>query len=149
MAPDNLGRIVQIIAKTNQFKLNPSLFDGADIMAKRADVLAIRLKDRMQDYGIVVVAVAEPQGERLRILNWVMSCRVFSRRLEYLTRLELARMAGERGLSGLILNYEPSPKNGLLAKLLPMMGFERGEKNDWATSLPAPAELLPHHMKIR
>lgn len=148
VAPDTLDRIVQIIAKTNQFKLNSTVFDAAAITAKGANVLAIRLKDRVQDYGIVAVAVTEPQGECLRILNWVMSCRVFSRRLEHFTRLELARMAGEQGLSGLILAYEPSSKNGLLDTILPMLGFAGGEGNDWTASLSAPVGLPPHRMKI-
>lgn len=147
VGPAALDRIVQIIGKTNQFKLNPTTFTAEDITARGADVLAIRFADRLQDYGIVAVAVTRPEDGALRIDNWVMSCRVFSRRLEHATRILLGRMAAQRGLTRLTLRYEPSAKNGLLAGILPKLGFETGCcGGEWAAPAAPPADLAPHHI---
>lgn len=147
VGPASLDRIVQIIGKTNQFKLNPATFTAEEITARGADVLALRFADRLQDYGIVAVAVTRPEDGALRIDNWVMSCRVFSRRLEHVTRILLGRMAEKRGLSRLTLRYEPSAKNGLLAGILPKLGFTSTCCGDeWAATAAPPAALPPHHI---
>ena len=50
-------RISQLIGKTNQFKLNGSTFSPVELRERADNVLALRLKDRLQDYGTVAVAV--------------------------------------------------------------------------------------------
>lgn len=149
VGPASLDRIVQIIGKTNQFKLNPTTFTADEIAARGADVLAIRFADRLQDYGIVAVAVTRPEDGALRIDNWVMSCRVFSRRLEHATRILLGRMAARRGLNRLTLRYERSAKNGLLAGILPKLGFATGCcGGEWSAPAAPPADLAPHHISL-
>jgi len=143
----SLDRIVQILAKTNQFKLNPTLFSAEEISARSVDVLALRFSDRLQDYGIVAVAVTHVDGDCLHIDNWVMSCRVFSRRLEFQTRLLLAQMAGARGCVGLSLDYMPSPKNSLIADLLPQLGFAPAGSR-WVAPITAPQSMPISHILI-
>ena len=148
VTPASLNRIVQIIAKTNQFKLNSQAFSVADIGKRASDVLAIRMTDKLQDYGIVAVAVTHAKDHCLHIDNWVMSCRVFSRRLEYATRALLASRAAEHGLKHLSLDYEPSPKNGLIADLLPRLGFARSGSSEWIAPVDPPADVPAHHITI-
>ena len=149
---DTIDRISQLLAKTNQFKLNPTLFSKSELRDKAEDVLAIRLRDRLQDYGIVTVAIYETQKklDALNILNWVMSCRVFSRRLEYLVREQLGQIALQRGLGKLQLEYLPSGKNNLLAGLLPELGFKRSEIQNYFTSELEARQTLPqHYIKLK
>jgi FkbH-like protein len=144
----SIDRITQLIGKTNQFKLNPALFDAAFIEANADHVVALRLKDRLQDYGIVAVAVTQPQAGELAILNWVMSCRVFSRRLEHAMVETLWSLAGRGGAGALSLNYVPSPKNGVVPDALRRVGFEaEGEDGRFVLRAHAPAEC--HHMRIQ
>ena len=126
VGPGSLDRIVQLIAKTNQFKLNPTVFSSDEISKRSEHVIALRLRDRLQDYGIVSVAVMEPGDEALAIENWVMSCRVFSRRLEYVMRHLISERAREFGARRLHLVYQESDRNDLLANLLPELGFSSG-----------------------
>ena len=127
VGPGSVDRIVQLFAKTNQFKLNPILFTATEIEADRSGVFALRFRDRMQDYGITAVAVTVAEGNSLKIVNWVMSCRVFSRRLEH-AMLELLRERAARlGLSTISLNYVASPKNGLMLKILQELGFHNAD----------------------
>ena len=145
-------RVVQLIAKTNQFKLNPNQFTPKELSAKNREVLCIRLKDRLQDYGIVAVAVLSFVKNRLRIENWVMSCRVFSRRLEYLTFDLIVEQACKHGINEIDLAYIPSAKNTLIYDLLEVLNFkETGLKNHFSTSVRKFKEsvnLLPHHIRV-
>jgi FkbH-like protein len=146
--PGTLDRIVQLIGKTNQFKLNPNTFTHDEVRAAAPGVLALRLSDRLQDYGIVTVAVTEMQGETLVIQNWVMSCRVFSRRLEHAMRVCLSDLAHSLGAREIALHYKASSKNGLVPGALGSIGFvERGD-GLFTASASAPATLAPHYMKL-
>jgi FkbH-like protein len=144
---DTIERISQLIGKTNQFKLNSTIYSPSEIRERAEHVLAVRLKDRLQDYGIVAVAVTEPDDENnsLVICNWVMSCRVFSRRLEFLTLELLAKRAASAGLSRIRLNYEKSNRNGLLAELLPKLGFQNIKDADWFQTDTQLTENVPAH----
>jgi FkbH-like protein len=142
-----IDRIVQLIGKTNQFKLNPTLFDAAFVSSNADAVVALRLTDRLQDYGIVAIAVTEPRDGRLTILNWVMSCRVFGRRLEHAMVSVLWQRAERMGLSGLLLHYVPSSKNGLVPEALHSLGFAR-VRDGGLYGVDTKTSFENHHMKI-
>ena len=145
-------RVVQLIAKTNQFKLNPNQFTPKELETENRNVLCIRFKDRLQDYGIVVVAVLSIVKDKLIIENWVMSCRVFSRRLEYLAFELIVQHALEHGVNEIDLTYMPSNKNSLVYDLLQILGFKKtGLKNHFSTNIQKfkeDVDLLPHHISV-
>jgi FkbH-like protein len=143
-----VDRIVQLIRKTNQFKLNQSAFQEADILAGAEGVIALRLADRLQDYGIVAIAVTRPEGGTLTIQNWVMSCRVFSRRLENVMLELLRARARERGCATIQADYSPSEKNVILPEILTRLGFTSAAT---AGLYSRPVDSEPtelHHMTI-
>jgi FkbH-like protein len=144
----SIDRIVQLIGKTNQFKLNPSSFTHDRIREGAAGVVALRLIDRLQDYGIVAIAVTESEGDALVIRNWVMSCRVFSRRLEHATREILSDLAEREGLRRIVLDYVPSAKNGLVPAALAAVGFTEIGDGRFEAPVTPPDALAPHHMAI-
>jgi FkbH-like protein len=143
-----VDRIVQLVRKTNQFKLNQNTFQEADILAGADGVVALRLADRLQDYGIVAIAVTRPEGNALIIQNWVMSCRVFSRRLENVMIELLRARARERGCVTIQADYSPSEKNVILPEILTRLGFTSAAT---AGLYSRPVDLEPtelHHMTI-
>jgi FkbH-like protein len=144
----SLDRIVQLIAKTNQFKLNPRIFSTDEIAEKAEGVFAVRFKDRMQDYGITAVAVAEMERDEVIVLNWVMSCRVFSRRLEHAT-LELIRgFAQTKGAKRIRALFQASPKNDVARGALIDLGFAPDEGGDFVAPVVPDTSLLPHFIRI-
>jgi FkbH-like protein len=144
----SVDRIVQLIAKTNQFKLNLSVFQEGEVLGAAADVVALRLVDRLQDYGIVAIAVTRPQGEVLEIRNWVMSCRVFGRRLEHVMLQLLCAHAAANGCKQLSALHTPTEKNVILPDILKGLGFEPGLAPG-AYHRGAQAQgIAPHHMDI-
>lgn len=145
----SFDRIVQLIGKTNQFKLNPTIFTHEDIREGAAGVIALRLVDRLQDYGIVAVAVTKSTADVLAVHNWVMSCRVFGRRLEHVMRELLLQEAQRAGADRIVLPFVPSAKNGLVPSVLSGLGFVDDSDHGHYVALTATAvELPPHHMVI-
>lgn len=145
----SIDRIVQLIAKTNQFKLNPTTFSPNEIAQNPTGVIALRLVDRLQDYGIVSIAVTRAEPGELVVRNWVMSCRVFSRRLEYAMFDLLQRRAADIGAARISLYYEPSQRNKLVQKVLVELGFAHdGTERRYTAPAVGPKTLPPHHIKI-
>ena len=124
----NLARVEQLLARTNQWNLTTRRHGMGELAVLRArpEVLlqAFRLRDRCGDNGLVGlwIARAHPHGD-WEIDTWLMSCRVIGRGLEDLmfnALVEMIRARGGRRLRGI---YRATPKNGLVAGLLPRLGF--------------------------
>jgi FkbH-like protein len=142
-----LDRIVQLIRKTNQFKLNPTAFQAAEIMAGADGIVALRLADRLQDYGIVAIAVTRPSEGFVEIQNWVMSCRVFGRRLENVMLEVLRDKARQWGCGAIRATYTASEKNVILPEVLLRIGFILAAPNIYVSTAEA-GSAEPHHMNI-
>jgi FkbH-like protein len=143
-----LDRIVQLIHKTNQFKLNLKTFEEAEIEALGSSVIALRLEDRLQDHGIVAIAVTRPEGATLRVLNWVMSCRVFGRRLENVTLELMSELARQNGCHSIEAAYTRTEKNVILPPLLEELGFAADDKGVYHVAADA-SPPKAHHMKLQ
>jgi len=145
--PSTVDRIVQLIRKTNQFKLNLTTFQETEVLDSAPHVLALKLVDRLQDYGIVAIAVTRPSGETLHILNWVMSCRVFGRRLEDAMLELLAAHAAAHGCTVLETAHTPTEKNVIIPDILRRLGFEaQGTSGVYRRRAGEPTES--HHMTL-
>ena len=112
----------------------------------------MRLVDRLQDYGIVAIAVTEPRADGLHILNWVMSCRVFARRLEHAMVEQLWHLADRFGLDTLHIEFVPSPKNAIVPGILEKLNFQAesladGGKTEFTSRERSLRET--HHMTIQ
>lgn len=129
IADEDLVRVAQLVAKTNQFNLTTRRHTQEDIARLIAlpgvIALTLRLRDRFGDHGLVSVLLAVPDGgrETIRIDTWLMSCRVISRTAEQFLFgdfLERCRTLGYRRIVG---EYIPTKKNGLVANLFEKIGF--------------------------
>ena len=127
LSPATLPRVVQLLAKTNQFNLTTRRHTSAHLQTlvdAGAIVLWMRLKDRFGDNGLVGVAIAVPEcSERWRIDTLLLSCRVIGRKAEDALLSELAQRVYDRGCRLLIGEYCPTPSNRQVAKLYPSYGF--------------------------
>ena len=129
----SIGRVGQLIGKTNQFNLTTRRHSIDTVNEIRDDpdaiVMAVRMRDRFGDYGLVGVVIAVPDdgsgSKTLSIDTWLMSCRVLGRRVEEAVLAELAREARAAGASELIGRFIPSEKNMMVAKHYEKLGFEK------------------------
>ena len=128
------ARVVQLINKTNQFNTTTRRYGGEEIARIMEDpdslTLQFRLLDRVGDNGLVSTMILRPAAgdeETLEIENWVMSCRVFGRELEFEAMNIAAEAARDRGMRALVADYIPTPKNDVISKLYPSLGFAEAD----------------------
>jgi FkbH-like protein len=124
------ARIVQLINKTNQFNTTTRRYTSEELthIAELPDALTLqfRLLDRIGDNGLVSTVILRPtpeHGDVLEIENWVMSCRVFGRQLEFEAMNVAVEAARDRGARALIADYIATPKNGVIRGLYASLGF--------------------------
>jgi FkbH-like protein len=108
-------RAFELVNKTNQFNLNGRRFQLADwaVALERpgAWLAVVSYQDRFGALGKVAVLQGRALESRLHIDTWVMSCRAFSRRIEYAVLAELLRRYSP---SEILLDVAITSKNGPL-----------------------------------
>jgi FkbH-like protein len=130
--PD-LGRVVQLLSKTNQFNLTTRRHTREQVLALLHDAgsigLTVRVRDRFGDHGLVAVllGVSEENGsvKTLRIDTWLMSCRVIGRTVESFSLRSLLERARGLGYERVRGEFIPTPKNALVGQLYDSLGFRR------------------------
>jgi FkbH-like protein len=124
------ARVVQLINKTNQFNTTTRRYTSEEITyianLPNALTLQFRLLDKIGDNGLVSTMILRPTPDHedvLEIENWVMSCRVFGRQLEFEVMNIAVEAARQRGARALIADYIATSKNNVINALYPSLGF--------------------------
>jgi FkbH-like protein len=119
-------RALELLNKTNQFNLNGRRWEESDfrafLQAPDSVLAVLSYEDRFGALGKIAVAagVLSTDDHRLRLHSWVMSCRAFSRRIEFLT---LRCLFDQLAVSAIELDWNPTPRNGPLREALtPLCG---------------------------
>lgn len=115
LGPSNLARAAQLLNKTNQMnlatrRLSEAELDGWAAGADRA-FYTFRVADRFSDFGLTGLLSVECRGDTATIEDFVLSCRVMSRRVEEAMlhiAVEHARDAGARVLEAV---FRPTERN--------------------------------------
>ena len=128
----DLDRVVQLLAKTNQFNLTTRRHGHARVrqmLDTPATIgLTLRLADRFGDHGLVSVIIASAEDadrSTLAIDTWLMSCRVIKRTAEEFFLNALVAAARKAGVRRVVGEYVPTQKNGLVKDLYDRVGFAR------------------------
>ena len=123
-----LARSVQLLAKTNQFNLTTRRHTAIEIEGFASDpgglAVAIRVRDRFGDAGVVGLALAQMRGTECLIDSLLLSCRVIGRGIESALLAYIAEQALHLGATALIGEFIPSKKNAPAANFYPEHGFE-------------------------
>jgi len=86
-------RVFELINKTNQFNLNGRRIDNAAWLAKLEEptrfILSVSYRDKFGPLGNIAVVTGLRFEDELLVDVWVMSCRAFSRRIEFQVLKEL------------------------------------------------------------
>ena len=132
----DLVRVTQLFNKTNQFNTTTKRYSAEEIAnfaaAEETVSLQFRLLDRYGDNGLVSAMILRPdpkQPEIFEIDNWVMSCRVFGRQLEFEAMNIAVEQIRRRGVRALRADYIPTSKNGVIGKLYSSLGFSSVSDN--------------------
>jgi FkbH-like protein len=139
----NIQRVTQLLNKSNQFNLTTKRYVQAEIeriaAAQDWSTLAISLRDRCGDNGLISVLFFRGNGTTLVIDTWLMSCRVLQRGVEDFAlakALDIARRLGCTVLEG---RYIPTEKNGMVCDHYKRLGFHsvgtEGSATVWQLSV--------------
>ena len=128
VTPENLGRVTQLVNKTNQFNLTTRRYTEAQVSALAATPNAwtgvFELSDRFGQHGIVGLMFCVPaEAGAWEIDTWLMSCRVLGRTLERFMLDRAIEAAKAAGISRLVGVYRKTAKTGLVAVLFDRLGY--------------------------
>jgi FkbH-like protein len=149
--PQDLGRITQLINKTNQFNLTTKrrTLDEVRALAASPDhrIYGLRVADKFGEYGLTGVVITETGADRR---SWVidtllLSCRVLGRGVEASLLAALADDARAAGVGELVASFIPTKKNALCATFLPDYGFVEEPGGLWRLANDA-APTVPDYV---
>jgi FkbH-like protein len=150
----HVGRVTQLVNKTNQFNLTTIRRDEGEVSSLVASddhrVYAAEVSDKFGGYGLVAVAIVatgpETGGDTWEVDTFLMSCRVLRRGVENAVIQCIADDAAEAGASLLAGDYRPTAKNSQVATFYPELGFTETRDGHFEAQLPL--SLTPAHVTI-
>ncbi len=111
----NLPRATQLLNKTNQMNLTTRRLSEEEFKAwseqKDNRVWVFRVEDKLGDSGLTGIASLTCQGTRAHIVDFILSCRVFGRKVEDAMAHRLIEAAKEAGAKMIQAHYLPTEKN--------------------------------------
>jgi FkbH-like protein len=137
---DDLPRVHQLFAKTNQFNLTTRRYTQADVerfaCSPDCELWVARAKDRFGDLGTIAVILLQREGRLVHIDSFLMSCRAMGRGIETALMNHIkARLLEDRNGYELRGRFEPTAKNKPVETFYEDQGFRLLEKR-------APGEKL-------
>ncbi len=112
-------RALELVNKTNQFNLNGKKYTEASwhnyLLDPASFLMVVSYTDKYGPLGKIAVAAGRQDGKSLKIDTWVMSCRAFSRRIEYKSLEELFAKFGAEEIE---LDFAVTERNSPLREFL-------------------------------
>jgi FkbH-like protein len=144
--PEQLPRVAQLTQRTNQFNLTTIRRTEGDIqtLCERDgyECLVTEVSDRFGDYGLVGGLLFRVNSGAIHVESFLLSCRALGRGVEHRMLAALGKLAVERGLKRVDVEYIPSPKNPPAFDFLERCGAEFKEEREDKTVFSFPAESV-------
>jgi len=116
-------RAFELINKTNQFNLNGRRIDTAAWLAKLEEpkrfILSVSYRDKFGPLGNIAVVAGLCLEDELLVDVWVMSCRAFSRRIEFQVLKELFERFDAKSVK---LEFTATDRNGPFQEFVEAFG---------------------------
>ena len=127
MQDDEKPRVIQLLSKTHQFNSRSSdneLRNPAAMLSQK-DIFVIRVRDKFGDEGLVGVLLVSYDNHKAVIEQFVLSCRVMCRRIEYEVMSCLKEYFRQNGIEFVFIKYDETKKNGPVKVFLEKLGCNR------------------------
>ena len=116
-AQQGSARALELVDKTNQFNLNGKRFSEGEWARCFNDpstfLLTAAYEDKFGRLGTIAVLMGRADGRAVYVTSWVMSCRAFSRRIEFQC---LKYLFEHFGADEIVFDYQKTARNGPLQK---------------------------------
>ncbi len=127
----NLARIVQLINKTNQMNLTTrrltenELLEWLNNSDLNRQLWSVRVSDKFGDSGLTGIISVEVDGTNAKVVDFILSCRVFGRKIEDVLFSVAGKNAGDAGAKEVNAEYLETKKNRPCLRFLENSGLER------------------------
>jgi len=122
-------RAIDLVNKTNQFNLNGKrLHEGEwrkQLIQTESFLMIVSYQDKFGPLGKISILSGNQNGKTLNVHTWVMSCRAFSRRIEYKC---LDLLFEKFGVAEIQFDYLPTDKNTPLQEFFSQFPVEVSNK---------------------
>jgi len=130
ISSSNKKRVLELLAKTNQFNLTTRRHGNDEIQKflNNSDnyCYAYSLRDKFGEYGIIGILLAlKITPETYSIDSWAVSCRAIGRTVEYAIFEHLLKFIIEKSGENIFGEYIQTKKNALVRDLYPNLGFQK------------------------
>jgi FkbH-like protein len=145
LSPANLTRSAQLLNKTNQLNLSTRRLVEAELLewtrVPSRKFWAVSVSDRFGDAGLTGLVSVEQDGERVLLVDYLLSCRVMGRKVEETMVHMAVTAARELGARTLSAHFVPTPKNKPCLSFWQASGFENRDDRDFIWDLARPFPL--------
>lgn len=133
-AENKMSRLTELTQKTNQFNLTTKRMTQSELDFARTSgdhmIIGVDVRDRFGDYGTTGLVLVRLEGNQAVLEQFLLSCRVIGRRLEYKLFDCVAEMLKQRGIQTVFGKYTPTSKNAQVKELYPALGFNLVNEHD-------------------
>jgi FkbH-like protein len=152
-----LPRIVRMVNKTNQFNLTTRRYTDAEIKKMNDPdngflIYSLGVSDKLGDEGIVGAAIVRKEPEVWILDSFLLSCRVIGRKIETAFLATIVADAKKQGVSMLVGEYIPTPKNTPVKDFFSSHGFKKlskeGDLYRWKLDITKQSVEMPEWMDI-
>lgn len=127
-------RVAQLTQKTNQLNLCTNRYTQAQIEAIKdsstQSYLSLSVSDKFGDSGLTGVAIVSYEGDKGKIYDLLMSCRIMGRNIEFVFMDYIMNFLKDHGCSTIEANYIPTQKNKPVIDFYEKCGFPLVEEKD-------------------
>lgn len=141
-------RPLELINKTNQFNLNGLRISEGEwqrfLEDQNTELAVVSYQDKFGPLGKIAVVLGTKTNGIVKVSHWVMSCRAFSRRLEYHILNRLFRRADTEEIQ---FAFQATDRNEPLQKFFRDAGIRQDPEGTYRlsrTAFLAQREALPH-----
>ena len=144
------ARALELLNKTNQFNLNGRRCDEGDwakfLKDPRAILVSVSYEDKYGKLGKIAVLTGRSAEQKFVLQSWVMSCRAFSRRIEFHC---LKYLFEKFAAAEIVFELQATSRNGPLVECLqqlmegPLEANPRLSKSSFLRNAPK----MPHHVE--
>lgn len=119
---NDITRLGEMFSKTNQFNATTIRRTPEEVkqlvLNENYSVLSIRVTDRYAEHGLTALAIVHHSSSDIQVTDWLISCRVLGRGIEYGVLSFLGELAIRGGRDKLEIVYLPTSKNGQVGDFL-------------------------------
>jgi len=125
----NQTRTAQLLNKTNQFNLTTRRMSEKEFVdwanQPQNCMLTFRVKDKFGDSGLTGVISYTIEDKKMKVVDFVMSCRVMGRDIEKLMLGQIIKIAQELKLEKVELTYRKTDRNQPILDFLNKSGLQK------------------------